>query len=101
MSDRTLSIIFLLILLFIFLIYGFFLFECWRRQAFIFGKFKPDPVPANAFQPQGKVTLLSADEIARRQEALKCLQESGIENFNRLCADILVAPEVEENPFSK
>lgn len=66
----------------------------------MFGKYKPGPVPVNAFQPQGKVTALTADEIDRRRKALTCLQEVGIENFNRLCADILVAPEVEENPFS-
>lgn len=100
MSDRTLCIVFLLILLFLIVIYAFILFECWRKQIFMFGKYKPDPVPLNAFSPQGTVTILGADEIARRQKALACLQENGIENFNRLCADILVAPEVEENPIS-
>lgn len=100
MSDRTLCIILLLILLLLLVIYAFFLFECWRRQVFMFGKFKPDPVPANAFQPQGTVTMLGADEILRRRKALTCLQENGIENFNRLCADILITPEVEENPIS-
>jgi hypothetical protein len=60
-------LIFLIISLIVYIIV---IYECYKRQIFIFTPYQPPPAPSNAIY-MGTITQLTPDEIQTRNDAIE------------------------------
>lgn len=69
MSDKTISLIILSIVVFIVIVYTLVIWECHKNEVFIFAPYDFTP-NYPAFQPLGEIISLSPDEQAARNAAI-------------------------------
>lgn len=67
---RDVTLVVVIILVIALLVYGFFLYEMYLRQGFIFAPYSPTSAPSNAFYPLGGFRELTAAEQAERRRIL-------------------------------
>lgn len=87
MEEKWIILIVVALFIIFLIIYVIILYETWKKETFVFAPYEaPDP-PSNAFKPQGKLTPLTADQIARNQKYLECLEKNGVKNFDKMCSN--------------
>lgn len=70
-SEKMICIVLVVVLLIIMLIYAIAIFECHKRQIFIFKPYIPKTPPGNVIFPMGAVTQLTAEEQEERNNYIK------------------------------
>jgi hypothetical protein len=70
MSSKGLCIGILIFIFIIMIVYVIVMFECARKQSFIFKKYVPKTPPGSSFHPLGGVRPLTQEEIDQRNKII-------------------------------